>query len=101
MGLCIQGMLLARRHLPAGGPCSMKPCACRGCTLSCAPADSRCWLCAGFAASTCGLQGLTEKGIDTLRADLAQVDSECAEEIRKTVHENYKQFIQASQVCCT
>ena len=55
-----------------------------------------CWHC----SITCGLQGLTEKGIDTLRADLAQVDSECAEEIRKTVHENYKQFIQASQVRC-
>ena len=97
MGLCTQSRLLAHWHLPAGGPCSMKPCACRGCTLSCATADS----CAGFAVTTCGLQGLTEKGIDTLRADLAQVDSECAEEIRKTVHENYKQFIQASQVRCT
>ena len=72
----------------------MKPSAHFGCTLPCATADS----CAGVAVATCSLQGLTEKGIDTLRADLAQVDSECAEEIRKTVHENYKQFIQASQV---
>lgn len=43
------------------------------------------------------LQGMTEKGIDQLRADLAAVDADCAEQIRKTVHDNYHQFIQACQ----
>ncbi|KAK9823889.1 hypothetical protein WJX72_006201 [[Myrmecia] bisecta] len=43
------------------------------------------------------LQGLSEKGIDTLRSDLAAIDAECAEEIKKTVHEHYHQFIHASQ----
>ena len=50
---------------------------------------------------TCGLavcQGMTEKGIDQLRADLAALDADCAEQIRKTVHDNYHQFIQACQV---
>ncbi|KAL3141745.1 hypothetical protein ABBQ32_004426 [Trebouxia sp. C0010 RCD-2024] len=43
------------------------------------------------------LQGMTEKGIDQLRADLAALDADCAEQIRKTVHDNYHQFIQACQ----
>ena len=50
---------------------------------------------------TCGLavcQGMTENGIDQLRADLAALDADCAEQIRKTVHDNYHQFIQACQV---
>lgn len=42
---------------------------------------------------------MTEKGIDQLRADLAALDADCAEQIRKTVHDNYHQFIQACQVC--
>lgn len=41
---------------------------------------------------------MTEKGIDQLRADLAAVDADCADQIRKTVHENYHHFIQACQV---
>lgn len=41
---------------------------------------------------------MTEKGIDQLRADLAAVDADCAEQIRKTVHDNYHHFIQACQV---
>lgn len=47
---------------------------------------------------------MTEKGIDQLRADLAAVDADCAEQIRKTMHENYHHFIQAcqvSQICCS
>ena len=44
-------------------------------------------------------QGMTEKGIDQLRADLAAVDADCADQIRKTVHDNYHHFIQACQVC--
>ena len=43
-------------------------------------------------------QGMTEKGIDQLRADLAAVDADCADQIRKTVHDNYHHFIQACQV---
>ena len=45
------------------------------------------------------LHSLTEKGIDVLRTDLAALDLECAEELRKSVHANYTQFITASQVC--
>ena len=41
---------------------------------------------------------MTEKGIDQLRADLAAVDADCAEQIRRTVHDNYHHFIQACQV---
>lgn len=41
---------------------------------------------------------MTEKGIDQLRADLAAVDADCAEQIKKTMHEHYHQFIQACQV---
>ena len=44
------------------------------------------------------IQGMSEKGIDQLRADLAAVDADCAEQIRKTVHDNYHHFIQACQV---
>ena len=43
-------------------------------------------------------QGMTEKGIDQLRADLAAVDADCAEQVRKTVHDHYHHFIQACQV---
>ncbi len=60
-----------------------------------------------FVLSVCMLtgrahawQGMTEKGIDQLRADLAAVDADCADQIRKTVHDNYHHFIQACQVCC-
>lgn len=45
------------------------------------------------------MQGMSEKGIDQLRADLAAVDADCAEQIRKTVHDNYHHFIRACQVC--
>ena len=44
------------------------------------------------------LSSLTEKGIDVLRTDLAALDIECAEELRKAVHANYIPFITASQV---
>jgi hypothetical protein len=44
------------------------------------------------------LHSLTEKGIDVLRTDLAALDLECTEELRKSVHTNYMQFIMASQV---
>ena len=44
------------------------------------------------------LSSLTEKGIDVLRTDLAALDIECAEELRKAVHANYIPFIAASQV---
>ena len=44
---------------------------------------------------------MSEKGIDQLRADLAAVDADCAEQIRKTVHDNYHHFIQACQVVAT
>lgn len=44
------------------------------------------------------LSSLTEKGIDVLRTDLAALDIECAEELRKSVHANYIPFITASQV---
>ena len=44
------------------------------------------------------LSSLTEKGIDVLRTDLAALDIECAEELRKAVHSNYIPFIAASQV---
>jgi hypothetical protein len=43
------------------------------------------------------LNGLTEKGIDNLRAELAALDGECADELRKAVHANYTHFISASQ----
>ncbi|KAK9905543.1 hypothetical protein WJX75_001810 [Coccomyxa subellipsoidea] len=43
------------------------------------------------------LHSLTEKGIDVLRTDLAALDLECTEELRKSVHTNYMQFIMASQ----
>ncbi|CAK0787894.1 hypothetical protein CVIRNUC_011116 [Coccomyxa viridis] len=43
------------------------------------------------------LSSLTEKGIDVLRTDLAALDIECAEELRKSVHANYIPFITASQ----
>ena len=46
------------------------------------------------------LSSLTEKGIDALRTDLAALDIECAEELRKAVHANYIPFITASQVTC-
>ncbi|KAK9836141.1 hypothetical protein WJX81_004415 [Elliptochloris bilobata] len=56
---------------------------------------------AAFEAGTVDLDndlsGLTEKGIDTLRAELAALDGECAEELRKAVHANYTHFISASQ----
>ena len=56
---------------------------------------------AAFEAGTVDLDndlsGLTEKGIDTLRAELAALDSECADELRKAVHGNYMHFISASQ----
>ncbi len=47
---------------------------------------------AAFEAGTVDLDndlsGLTEKGIDTLRAELAALVSECADELRKAVHGN-------------
>ena len=46
------------------------------------------------------LNNLTEKGIDVLRTELAALDLECAEELRKSVHANYMPYITASQVCC-
>ncbi|KAL0020026.1 hypothetical protein WJX77_004844 [Trebouxia sp. C0004] len=50
-----------------------------------------------YEPGTFDLQGMTEKGIDQLRADLAAVDADCADQIRKTVHDNYPHFIQACQ----
>ncbi|KAL0048399.1 hypothetical protein WJX82_002404 [Trebouxia sp. C0006] len=50
-----------------------------------------------YEPGTFDLQGMTEKGIDQLRADLAAVDADCADQIRKTVHDNYHHFIQACQ----
>jgi len=56
---------------------------------------------AAFEAGTVDLDndlnGLTEKGIDNLRAELAALDGECADELRKAVHANYTHFISASQ----
>ncbi|BDA47404.1 Exocyst complex component EXO84A [Coccomyxa sp. Obi] len=43
------------------------------------------------------LNNLTEKGIDVLRTELAALDLECAEELRKSVHANYMPYITASQ----
>ena len=42
--------------------------------------------------------GLTEKGIDALRTELAGLEAECSEELRSVVHANYLSFIAASQV---
>ena len=42
--------------------------------------------------------GLSEKGIDALRAELAALEAECGEELRGSVHANYRSFITASQV---
>lgn len=42
-------------------------------------------------------QGLSEKGIDNLRADLAKTDAECEEEIRRAVYDNYQHFIGVTQ----
>ena len=44
------------------------------------------------------VQGLSEKGIDNLRADLAKTDAECEEEIRRAVYDNYQHFIGVTQV---
>ncbi len=44
------------------------------------------------------MQGLSEKGIDNLRSDLARTDAECEEEIRKAVYDNYQHFIGVTQV---
>ncbi|KAK9835250.1 hypothetical protein WJX84_010079 [Apatococcus fuscideae] len=43
------------------------------------------------------LKGLSEKGIDNLRADLAKTDAECEEEIRKAVYDHYQHFIGVTQ----
>ena len=45
------------------------------------------------------LATLTEKGIDLLRGELAALDAECSEELRKSVHAHYQSFIAASQAC--
>ncbi len=44
------------------------------------------------------LNALSEKGIDHLRKDLGEMDADCLEALRSAVHENYPQFIRASQV---
>lgn len=38
------------------------------------------------------------KGIVALRGDLAVLEAECGEELRRSVYANYKPFIEASQV---
>ena len=43
------------------------------------------------------LHNLSEKGIDLLRTELAALDVECAEELRKSVHSNYMPYVTASQ----
>ena len=43
------------------------------------------------------LGGLTEKGLDSVRAELAALDAEAAEELRRVVHAHYRPFIAASQ----
>lgn len=40
---------------------------------------------------------LPEKGIASLRSDLAALEAECGEELRRSVYDNYKPFIEASQ----
>lgn len=59
----------------------------------------RCSLCwTSSNASACSpAQGLSEKGIDNLRADLAKTDAECEEEIRRAVYDNYQHFIGVTQ----
>lgn len=44
------------------------------------------------------MAGLSEHGLHELRKDLAEVDADVAGELRKTVLENYRPFITASQV---
>ena len=46
-----------------------------------------------------GLGGLSEKGIQDLRRDLAAVEAEMASELQAGVHAQYPCFIAASQVC--
>ena len=46
-----------------------------------------------------GLGGLSEKGIQDLRRDLAAVEAELASELQAGVHAQYPCFIAASQVC--
>jgi Vps51/Vps67 len=41
---------------------------------------------------------LPEKGIALLRSDLAALEAECGQELRRSVYDNYKPFIEASQV---
>ena len=45
-----------------------------------------------------GLGGLSEKGIQDLRRDLAAVEAELASELQAGVHAQYPCFIAASQV---
>ncbi len=44
------------------------------------------------------LQGLGEKGIARLRADLAQLEADASDGVRKAVHHYYTHYIKASQV---
>lgn len=46
-----------------------------------------------------GLGGLSEKGIQDLRRDLAAVEADLASELQNGVHAQYPCFIAASQVC--
>lgn len=45
------------------------------------------------------LQGLSEKGIARLRAELAQLDADASDGVRKAVHHHYSDYIKACQVC--
>jgi Vps51/Vps67 len=47
------------------------------------------------------LRRLPEKGIAVLRSDLAALEAECGQELRRSVYDNYKPFIEASQVGTT
>lgn len=48
--------------------------------------------------SAARLRRLPEKGIAVLRSDLAALEAECGQELRRSVYNNYKPFIEASQV---
>ena len=44
------------------------------------------------------MAAMSEAGLQELRAELTELDAEVSSELRRTVADNYKPFIQASQV---